>query len=93
MTAKDLKNGDIILQRAGHIGMYIDKDGEGYILYPTSGYDDVDPTYNDDLTDATGDAQFDIMRVYRYEYGMISFSDYEEGELIFVRDESWIKPE
>ena len=93
MTIKDLKNGDIILQREGHIGMVFEKNGETYILYPNSGYDELDGVYNDDLTDAIDGTRFDIMRVYRYEHGMIGFNDYEDGELIFDRDPTWVKPE
>ena len=93
MTIKDLKTNDIIIQRAGHVGMYIEKGGDGYIIYPSGGYDEVDGTYNDDLTDAVSGEKFDIMQVYRYKQGFICFNDYKDAELIFVRDQNWTKPE
>lgn len=93
MTTKELKTNDIIVQRAGHIGMYIEKDGNGYIIYPNGGYDEVDVTYNEDLTDAIDGEKFDIMLVYRYDHGVICFNDYKEADLVFVRDEAWKMPE
>lgn len=93
MKISELKTGDIILQRAGHIGIFIEKNGTGYILYADSGYDEIDSTFNDDLTDATGDNSFDIMRIYRMEHGMIYFNDYEDGNLIFDRDKNRARPE
>ncbi len=92
MRIKELKAGDIIIQRAGYIGLVIEKDGDSYIIYPAGGYDQIDLVYNDDLTDSSDDYNFDIMRVYRAEYGVISFSDYEEGDIVFNREETWVKP-
>ena len=92
MTIKDLKTGDIIIQRAGHVGLYIEKDDEGYIIYQSSGYDSVDENYNEDLTDFVSGSDFDIMQIFREEHSAISFSDYMDAELIFNRDESWVKP-
>lgn len=92
MTIKDLKTGDIIIQRAGHIGLFIEKGGEGYIIYQSSGFDVVDENYNEDLTDFVSGPDFDVMQIYREEHGAISFSDYMEAELIFNREESWEKP-
>lgn len=89
MTISDLKTNDIIVQRAGHIGMYIEKDGVGYIIYQNGGYDEVSLTYNDDLTDSVDGAKFDIMLVYRYESGFICFNDYKDADLVFVRDDAW----
>ena len=95
MTIKDLKTGDIIIQRAGHIGLYMDRDGDGYgvVIYQAGGYDAMD-CFNDDLTDAVNGPEFDIMQVYRVDPGMeaISFADYTEGDLIFEREPSWTRP-
>ena len=93
MTIKDLRTNDIILQRAGHVGMYIEKEGAGYIMYQSGGYDDVECTFNEDLTDAVDGENFDIMQVYRHKNVFIYFDDYKEADLIYVRDESWVMPE
>ncbi len=93
MTFKDLKTGDILIQRAGHIGVFIEKDHEGVLIYQHGGYDAED-CFNEDLTDSTDDPNGDIMQVYRAEDGAIaiSFTDYAEGTLIFERDSSWKRP-
>ena len=93
MTFKDLKTGDILIQRAGHIGLFIEKDQEGVLIYQHGGYDAED-CFNEDLTDAVNGPEFDIMQVYRAVPGIeaISFTDYTEGNLIFERDPAWTRP-
>lgn len=93
MTIKDLKTGDIVIQRIGLVALYIKKEYEGVLIYPASGYDSMD-SFNDDLTDIMNGPEFDIMQVYRAQPGAIaiSFTDYEDGDLIFERDPSWTLP-
>ncbi len=90
MTKKDLRNGDIVVLCNGELGLYLaEKD---VFIYQEGGYDDVDCSFNDDLT-CMYEEEYDVMQVYRDESGgVISFYDYEEGELIFERDETWIRP-
>ena len=91
MKKNELRNGDIVILRDGAIGFYrVDED---VIIYQKSGYDSVDDMFDDDLRSFDGEAEFDIMQVYRAESGVISFTDYEDGDLIFERDEAWIGPE
>ena len=90
MKKHEFKNGDIVVQRNGELGLYLA--GEDVIIWQESGYDFVDVTYGDDLADETDGPDFDIMQVYRADGGAISFTDYEEGDLIFERDETWVRP-
>lgn len=92
MTINELKNGDIVLQRAGHLAMIVEKDGEKYMVYPDCGHEEIASCYRDDLTDFDEGPDFDIMQVYRAESGMISFLEYYEGTLIFERDQNWVRP-
>ncbi len=93
MKLQDLKIGDIIINRKGQVGMYTVRRNNGYILYQDGGYDDVSYTFNDDLTDIYDGEDYDIMQIYReYFGGMICFSDYDEADLIFNRDEKWKNP-
>lgn len=62
------------------------------IIYQTGGYDFADPVFDDDLTSTDGETDFDIMQVYRGYDEVLSFSDYDEGDLIFERDETWEGP-
>jgi len=89
MTKKDLRNGDIVVIRDGELGLYLaEKD---VFIYKECGYEDVDCMFNDDLTCIDTEVG-DVMQVYREEYGVISFFDYEEGDLVFERDETWERP-
>jgi len=93
MTLKDLQIGDIIVNRKGQVGLYTIRKNEGFILYQDGGYDDVAFAFNDDLTDKYEGKEYDIMQVYReYFGGMICFTDYEDSDLIFERDETWKNP-
>ena len=90
MKRNDLRNGDIVILRNDDLGLFMaDKE---VIIYQTGGYDFADPTFDDDLTSADGETDFDIMQVYRGYDEVISFSDYDEGDLIFERDETWEGP-
>lgn len=92
MTEKDLRTGDVVLQRDGNIGMYIEKNDDGFIVYQSTGYDFIDQFNDGDLTDASGESEFDIMQVYREDDGVLDFLYYEDGELIFERDAAWTRP-
>ena len=96
MTIKDLKTGDIIVHRTGHLSIYIERDNEGVIICQHGGYDPI-YHFNEDLTDAMtypGVDNIDIMQVYRADSSLeaISFTDYTEGDLIFERDPDWTRP-
>ena len=89
MKKNDFKNGDVVVQRDGELGFYFES--ENVFIYQGGGYDDMEMSFDDDLT-CTYDEDGDIMKVYRADGGVISFSDYEEGDLIFERDETWKNP-
>lgn len=91
MKKNEFKNGDIIVQRNGELGIFLA--GEDVIILQDSGYEAVDMAYNDDLSDGEGDPDFDIMEVYRADGGVISFTDYDEGDLLYERDETWVRPD
>ena len=90
MRKNELENGDIIVLRDGELGLYL-AEAEAFI-YQESGSDDVDTTYNDDLTDIFYGPEFDVMQVYRSWIGVLSFRDYENGRLVFERDAAWKRP-
>lgn len=46
----------------------------------------------EDLKGIQDDGEHDIMQVFRRENGMIDFDTFEEGEMIYDRDRSWIRP-
>ena len=73
--------GDIVMLRNGDLGFFMAD--EDVIIYQHTGYDSVDVEFDDNLVSTDEDSQFDIMRVYRADGGVISFTDYEEG------DETW----
>lgn len=93
MKLSDLKMGDIIVNRKGQVGLYTIRKNNGFIIYQDGGYDDVECTFNEDLKDIYDGEEYDIMQVYREYFGnMICFSDYEDADLIFERDEAWKNP-
>ena len=93
MKLNELMNGDIVVQRGGELGLVqINAEGETAIIYQTEGFDMAGEEYNDDMTDLS-EPEFDIMQVYREPNGTISFSDYDEGDLIYERDETWVRLE
>ena len=81
-TRNDLKTGDIVVLRDKLVGLVITQ--ENAIIYPSSGYDEIDMNFNDDLTSIDEDA-YDIVRVYRsMGYGALGYTNYEEdGDLVF----------
>ena len=46
----------------------------------------------EDLKGIQDGGEQDIMQVFRREKGMIDFDTFEEGEMIYDRDRSWIRP-
>jgi hypothetical protein len=46
----------------------------------------------EDLKGIQDDGEHDIMQVFRREKGMIDFDTFEEGEMVYDRDRSWIRP-
>ena len=90
MKRNDLRNGDIVILRNNDLGLFMAE--KEVIIYQTGGYDFVDPVFDDDLTSADGETDFDIMQVYRGYDEVLSFSDYDEGDLVFERDETWEGP-
>ena len=91
MKKNDLRNGAIVVLRDGCLGFY--RADEDVIIYQSGGYDTVDDMFDDNLTAVLDTEDADIMQVYRTDGGVISFSDYEEGDLVYERDETWIRPE
>lgn len=86
MTKKELKTGDIIVTRAGYLGVVL-KDEE-YILYQEIGMDLLDE-FNDDLTFADPDySNGDVMHVYRG----CSFIDLDDNDPYWEREENWKRP-
>ncbi len=94
MTGIELKPLDIVVLREGSVGVFVESNGEGCILYQKCGYDEVDFAFDDELKHEIGGPDFDIMRVYREPHGeILPFDGYEEdGELIYERDRSWKVP-
>lgn len=86
MTKNELKTGDIIVTRAGYLGVVL-KDEE-YILYQEIGMDLLDE-FNDDLTFAYPDySNGDVMQVYRG----CSFIDLDDNDPYWEREENWKRP-
>lgn len=86
MTKKELRTGDVIVNREGYLGVVL-KDEE-YILYQEIGMDYLDE-FDDDLVYNDDDYRNgDIMEVYRG----CSFLDYEDGDIVWQRDKEWICP-
>lgn len=94
MTKKDLKTGDIVVQRNGFFAVVIRSEKDDYLLFPDSGYDWLED-YNDDMTymySDDGSGCDDIMQVYRAETGAIGFLDFEDENPIYERDYTWVRP-
>ena len=89
-TKKDLDNGDIVMNRMGSLGLYLEE--YDVLIYQNEGYDELAYTFNDDLSDAADDHYCDIMRVYHAD-GPLGFFNYEDdGELVYERDQNWQPP-
>ena len=86
MTKKDLITGDIIVTRAGHLGVVLKE--QGHILYQEIGMDDLDD-FNEDLTFVDEDyPDGDIMQVFRGN----SFIDLNDSIPRWERDGLWNRP-
>ena len=94
MKLADLRNFDLVVLRDGSLGIVLEKDDDVYILYQEGGCDDADETFDEDLKDFCNGPEFDIMQVYRTDCcGILCDVTYEDdGELIFERDENWVRP-
>ena len=81
-TRNDLKTGDIVVSRDKSAGLVITQ--KNAIIYPSGGYDEIDWSFNDDLTSTEEDA-YDIVRVYRtMDCNALGYTNYEEdGDLVF----------
>lgn len=88
MTKKDLRTGDIIVNRSGYLGVVILETET--VLYQLIGSDFLDD-FNDDLTFDDDDYKDgDVMQVYR---NCSFFSiDNNEDEPIYQRDFDWRRP-
>ena len=87
---KDLRSGDVVVERAGYIGIVVECGGDLIIVYENGGYDELDE-FDDDLMNASyleAEKKFDIMSVYRGNGGN-SFDMYYEGKQLFRRDSAW----
>ena len=87
MTKKELITGDIIVNRAGFLGVVIKE--EATIIFQTIGGMDLEEL-DENLTVDSKENDFDIMEVYRG----VTFLDVEIGEdmPIYQRDENWSRP-
>ena len=88
MRKNDLRNGDIIVNRGGYLGVVLKE--EEKILYQYIGYDELFE-FNDDLTfDDEDYRDGDIMAVYRNN----SFLevDSEDDAPLYERDPEWRRP-
>ena len=92
MKRDNLRIGDVVVQRDGALGFCFEIGGTVYILYQDGGYDDVELSLDEDMTDTVSGSDADIMQVYREEGGFLTFSDHVEGELIFERQKDWKRP-
>lgn len=87
MTKKELITGDIIVNRAGFLGVVIKE--EATIIFQTIGGMDLEEL-DENLTVDSKENDFDIMEVYRGN----TFLDIEigEDEPIYQRDVNWVRP-
>ena len=108
MKLEELRTGDMIIMRNADMGMVQIRDPEIYLLYLDTGFGYSPgrcvPTYPilrtrnlreiaaEDLKGIQDDREHDIMQVFRREKGMIDFNTFEEGEMVYDRDRSWIRP-
>ncbi|MGN1139050.1 MAG: hypothetical protein ACI4RM_06350 [Ruminococcus sp.] len=89
-TKADLRTGDIVEMRNGHLG-FVFKEKDAIIYDQTSGFDYISSAFNDDFTDAEDDNRdMDIVRVYRGDedtvLGFLNFRD--DGYLVFKADDT-----
>lgn len=94
MKKNELMNGDIAMMRNGLVALYLATEGREAFVYKESGFDFAEDAYNDDLTHRYDGPEWDVMRVYRADDGMvIGFGDFDEnGYTVWERDESWVDP-
>ena len=107
MKLNELRTGDMVIMRNAVLGLTLVKESEIYMMYqdvawhedlrskrpyPKLEYADVRDFVAEDLKDAAGGSDYDIMQVLRNEHGMIDFETFEEGELIYERDRTWKRP-
>ena len=93
MKREELRAYDLVVLRDGSLGIYAERDGEGFLIYQTAGFDMIDLHYDEDLKEKHDGPDYDIMQVYRSEYGVVPFVNYEdEGDLVFERDTAWERP-
>ena len=85
MTKKELTTGDIIVTRAGYLGVILKE--EGYILYQEIGTDWLDD-FTERLMFKDNDRDSDIMEVFRD----CSFVDVDEVAPLWTRYEKWHRP-
>ena len=60
--------------------------------YPILKTLDLREIVDEDLKGIQDDGEHDIMQVFRSEKGMIDFDTFEEGDMVYNRDRSWISP-
>ena len=84
MKINELKTGNIIVNRAGYVGVILAE--EETILYQECGMDYLFE-FEEDMS-YSGEPEIDIMEVY--ERG--SFMDYEEYDCLYQRDTKWRRP-
>ena len=87
MMKKNLLTGDIVVLRSGNVGVVIRNEKEDYLLFQNGGWECLDD-YSEDMMYLYSDSDKTdaIMKVFRSSSSGISFSDFEEEELIFERD-------
>ena len=92
MKKNELMNGDIVVERSGHLGIVIIGADE-YIVFSGQQGADYLENYNDDMTYMYPEGAVDpgdIMQVYRGSGA--SFLHYEDEEMIYERDSAWTRP-
>lgn len=92
MKKNELKNGDIVIARDGCKGVVIKTEKEEYIMYSNDGGYDLLADYTEEMVQEHDSGDPDIMQVYRADYGVCSFIDYEDYDLIYERDCNWKNP-
>jgi hypothetical protein len=60
--------------------------------YPILKTRDLREIAEEDLKGIQNDGEHDIMQVFRKEKGMIDFDTFEDGDMVYDRDRSWIRP-
>ena len=93
MKRDELRHCDLVVLRDGSLGIIIERDEVAFIAYEKMGYDEIDMHYDEDLKEMYDGPEYDIMQVYRADYGIVSFATYEDdGFMIFERDATWERP-